>query len=257
MKKDKMIQEINQNFKSELKDFSNHSILPDIKNKYQLQVFMEYHIFAVWANMSLLNSLKEEFTKTTSPWLPIGDPELRFLINKTILQEETAKNYYGAHQSKFEIYLDAMTATGASTKNIANFLRHVSHGTDIFLIIAASKLPLCLKQFIKTIFDIISEGTPHKIAAAFVYSKPGIKAPDLISRVSNIESQTNEKLKLIKHYLRLQAVKDDPGIKILEMLCGTDEEKWRDTKQISEIILENHRILIESIEAEITESISE
>ncbi|SFN64657.1 DUF3050 domain-containing protein [Salegentibacter flavus] len=253
-----MIQEINQNFKSELKHFSNHPIHHHINTKRQLQRYLEHQVFAVWANMSLLNYLKEEFTKTTNPWLPIGDPELRFLINKTILQEETAKNYFGAHQSEFEIYLDAMAATGANTENITNFLRHVSHGTDIFLIIAASKLPLCIKQFIKTVFDIISEDKPHKIAAAFVYSKEGMGDPILIKTISKIEEVEKADLKLFKYYLRLQAEKDsDPSFKILEMLCGEDMDKWRDTEIIAEIILRNQRTLMEGIEAELTGSISE
>lgn len=258
MKKDKMIQEINQNFKSELKDLSNHSNHPHIKSKQQLQVYMEHQVFAVWANMSLLNSLKEDFTKTTNPWLPIGDPELRFLINKTILQEETAKNYFGEHQSKFEIYLDAMTATGAITENITNFIRHVSHGTDIFLIIAASKLPLCIKQFIKTIFDIISEGAPHKIAAAFVYSKAGINDDDLINPIAEIEKEAAADLKLLNHYLGMQTENElDLSFKILDRLCGKDPEKWRDTERIAEIILQNQQTLMEGIEAQLSGSISE
>lgn len=258
MKKDKMIQEINQNFRLELKDFSNHSIHQHINTKQQLQMYMEHQVFAVWANMSLLNYLKEEFTKTTNPWLPIGDPELRFLINKTNLQEETAKNYFGAHQSEFEIYLDAMASTGANTENITNFLRHVSHGTDIFLIIAASKLPLCIKQFIKTVFDIISEDKPHKIAAAFVYSREGMSNLNLINSISEIEKEDKTDHKLIKYYLRLQAEKDSaPSFKILKMLCGEDMNKWRDTEIIAEIILRNQRTLMEGIEAELTGSISE
>ncbi len=253
-----MIQETNQNFKSELKDFSNHPVHHHINTKQQLQVYMEHQVFALWANMSLLNSLKEEFTKTTNPWLPIGDPELRFLINKTILQEETAKNYFGAHQSKFEIYLDAMAATGANTENITNFLRHVSHGTDIFLIIAASKLPICIKKFIKTIFDIISEEKPHKIAAAFVYSRVGMRDRNLINTISEIEKADKADLKLFKYYLRLQAGSDsEPTFKILDKLCGKDMDKWRDTERIAEIILQNQRTLMEGIKTDLTGSISE
>ncbi|HEY9184615.1 MAG TPA: DUF3050 domain-containing protein [Salegentibacter sp.] len=253
-----MIQEINQKFKSDLKDFGNNSNHPQINNIKQLQVYMEHHIFAVWANMSLLNYLKEEFTKTTNPWLPIGDPELRFLINKTILQEETAKNYYGTHQSKFEMFLDAMTETGSNPENITNFLRHVSHGTDIFLIIAGSKLPVCIKQFIKNIFDIISEEKPHKIAAAFLYSKAGMIDPDLINTISEFEKSGKTDLKLFKYFLSLEAENDfGLSFRILNKLCGEDMDKWRDTERIAEIILQNQRTLMQGIEAELTESISE
>lgn len=221
-------------------------------------MYMEHQVFAVWANMSLLNYLKAEFTKTTNPWLPIGDPELRFLINKTTLQEETAKNYFGTHQSKFEMYLDAMTATGSSTENITNFIRHVSHGTDIFLIIAASKLPLCIKQFIKTIFDIISEEKPHKIAAAFVYGTAGMRDPNLIKTISEIEKVEKADLKLFKYYLRLQAENDFyQSSEILNKLCGEDLDKWRDTERIAETIMQNQRTLMQGIKTELTGSISE
>ncbi|WP_081210590.1 DUF3050 domain-containing protein [Salegentibacter sediminis] len=257
MRKDKMTQEINQKFNSDLKNFRNYPIHHYINNKQQLQVFMEHQVFAVWANMSLLNSLKEEFTKTTNPWLPIGDPDLRYLINKIILQEESARNYSGNHQSKFEIYLDAMAATGANTENITNFLRHVSHGTDIFLIIAASKMPIRIKRFIKTIFDIISEGKSHKIATAFVYSQAGISALNLIKTILEIEKETTIDLKLYKYYLHLEAESDlSSSFEILEILCGKSMEKWKDTEAIAEIITKNQQTLMEGIETELTGSFS-
>ncbi|MGY5851541.1 DUF3050 domain-containing protein [Salegentibacter sp. F14] len=250
-----MIQEINQNFNLGLKNLTNSTIHQHINTKEQLKVYMEHEIFEVWASMSLLNSLKEEFTKTTNPWLPVGDPELRFLINKVNLEEETAMNYFGEHQSKFEMYLDAMAATGAKTENITNFLRHVSHGTDIFLIIAASKLPLCIKKYIKTIFEIISEGEPHKIAAAFAYSSVVMSNFNLLNEIPKIEMDAKTDLKLLKHFLGMQTQNDFvPAFRIVEMLCRKSPRKWDDTKLIAEVIAQNQRNLMEGVKTELTGS---
>lgn len=85
---------------------------------------MEHHVFAVWDFMSLLKALQEKFTKTTTPWYPVGNPEIRYLINEIVLAEESDLNFYGKHQSHFEMYLDAIEKLrGKPKKSVIFFFR--------------------------------------------------------------------------------------------------------------------------------------
>ena len=77
-----MIQEINSTLQPQTKELLNHPLYSKIISPEHLRCFMEHHIFAVWDFMSLLKALQEKLTKTTTPWYPVGNPELRYLINR-------------------------------------------------------------------------------------------------------------------------------------------------------------------------------
>ena len=60
----------------------NHSLYEKIQTPKDLQIFMEHHVFAVWDFMSLLKALQSKLTNTKFPWYPVGNPEVRYLINE-------------------------------------------------------------------------------------------------------------------------------------------------------------------------------
>ncbi len=256
-----MIQAIKEDLKPQIKQLLAHDLYKKITTPEHLQIFMEHHVFAVWDFMSLLTALQERFTKTTNPWMPVGDPETRYLINEIVLAEETDTNFYGNHQSHFEMYLDAMVTAGADTKRITDFLLHVTHGTDIFLIIAASKLPVSIKQFIKTTFDVISEGKPHKIAAAFTFGREDLIPEMFNSIIAEIQKNFPKKnLKLFKYYFdrHIELDGDEHGpmaFKMLENLCGDDQQKWQEVQETAKKVLHSRTELWNGIKEEIEEKL--
>lgn len=256
-----MINEIKANLEPKLNQLLQHPLYKKLNSPEQLQVFMEHHVFAVWDNMSLLKALQQEFTRTKNPWIPVGDPELRYLINKFILVEETDLNYKGEHQSHFEMYLDAMLETGANTQKIRDFLLHVNHGTDIFLIIAASKLPFSIKQFVKNTFDVISEAKPHNIAAAFTFGRENLVPEIFHQLLLEIKKDLpEEKIALFEFYLQrqkeLKREYQPKAFEMLEMLCGNDVEKWEEVNLTAQKALDSRITLWNGIEEEITKNIS-
>lgn len=256
-----MIHEIKANLEPNLRRLVQHPLYQKLNSPEQLQVFMEYHVFAVWDNMSLLKALQQEFTRIKNPWIPVGDPELRYLINNLILVEETDLNYHGKHQSHFEMYLDAMTESGARTQKIRDFLLHVNHGTDIFLVIAASKLPISIKQFVKTTFELVSEAKPHNIAAAFCFGRENL-LPHLFQHVlQKIQNDLpQEKIKLFEYYLkRQQKLKQQfqpSAFKMLEILCGNEAEKWEEVNTTAQSAIASRIDLWNGIEEKIDEKFS-
>ena len=252
-----MIKEINASLEPLTNQLINHPLYKKINTPKDLHIFMEHHIFAVWDFMSLLTALQERFTKTTNPWLPVGDPETRYLINEIVLAEETDINMYGNRQSHFEMYLEAMTAAGASKKRIEDFLQQVNHGTDIFLIIATSKLPISVKQFLKYTFEVVYSNEPHKIASAFTFGREGL-IPDMFSSIIEKVQQNfpKEDLSLFKYYFdrHIELDGDEHGpmaFKMVADLCKKDERKWREVKATAEKSLKSRLELWNGIEAEI------
>lgn len=252
-----MIKEINESLEPLTKKLIDHSLYQKISTPEQLQIFMEHHVFAVWDFMSLLTALQEKLTKTTNPWLPIGNPETRYLINEIVLAEETDVNINGERQSHFEMYLDAMTAAGANKKKIEDLLLQVTHGTDIFLIIAASKLPVSIKQFLKNTFEVVYSEQTHKIAAAFTFGREGLIPEMFSSIIEKVQKNfPEEDLSLFKYYFdrHIELDEDEHGpmaYKMVSELCGNDLDKWADAKRIAETSLKSRLELWDGIEAEI------
>ncbi|SDS18693.1 DUF3050 domain-containing protein [Gramella sp. MAR_2010_147] len=252
-----MIKEINASLAPLTNQLINHSLYKKINTPKELQIFMEHHIFAVWDFMSLLTSLQEILTKTTNPWLPVGDPETRYLINEIVLAEETDVNIHGKRQSHFEMYLDAMNAAGANKKKIEDLLMQVSHGTDIFLVIATSELPISIKQFLKHTFEVVYSREPHKIASAFTFGREGL-IPDMFSAIIE-KVQKNfpeDDLSLFKYYFdrHIELDGDEHGpmaFKMVADLCGNEDIKWDEVKQTAERSLTSRIELWDGIESEI------
>ena len=254
-----MIKEINARLEPLTHQLINHSLYKKINTPRQLQIFMEHHVFAVWDFMSLLTALQEKLTKTTNPWLPVGDPEIRYLINEIVLAEETDINLDGKRQSHFEMYLDAMTAAGASKEQVEDFLMQVAHGTDIFLIIATSKLPISIKQFLKHTFEVVYSREPHRIASAFTFGREGL-IPDMFASIIQKvqENFPKEDLSQFKYYFdrHIELDGDEHGpmaFKMVEQLCENDPEKWREVQETAERSLQSRLELWNGIEAEIEE----
>ncbi|WP_026837324.1 DUF3050 domain-containing protein [Gillisia sp. JM1] len=240
-----MIQEINAALKPQTDELLSHPLYSKIKTPEHLRCFMEHHVFAVWDFMSLLKALQVNLTRTTTPWVPVGNPELRYLINEIVLAEETDLNAFGKRQSHFEMYLDAMSKSGASRVKIEDFISQVTHGTDIYLVIAASDLPRSIKQFLKFTFEIISEGQPHKIAAAFTFGREGLIPAMFTSIIKNIQQQfPEEDLKLFKYYfdrhIELDADEHGPmAFQMVEELCEKDPTKIAEVREVAQKALES------------------
>ncbi len=256
-----MIQEINSSLETQSKQLLNHPLYSKISTPEHLRCFMEHHVFAVWDFMSLLKALQVNLTRTTTPWVPVGNPELRYLINEIVLAEETDINAFGKRQSHFEMYLDAMSKSGASRLKVEDFISQVTHGTDIYLVIAASNLPISIKQFLKFTFEIISEGKPHKIAAAFTFGREGLIPAMFTSIIKNIQQQfPEEDLKLFKYYfdrhIELDADEHGPmAFQMVEELCGKDPVKILEVQSVAKKALESRIELWDGILEEIEKPI--
>src|SRR3984957_5406355 len=91
-----------------------HPVYRSIHDPAALRIFMEHHVYAVWDFMSLLKALQQSLTCVTSPWVPVGSANTRYLINEIVIGEESDVDERGLRTSHFELYLRAMEQAGVS-----------------------------------------------------------------------------------------------------------------------------------------------
>jgi pyrroloquinoline quinone (PQQ) biosynthesis protein C len=251
------IETINSSILAQREQLLQHPLYGKVKSVEDLRHFLTGHVYAVWDFMSLLKALQGKLTCTTTPWMPTGNPQTRYLINEIVLAEETDINAEGQRQSHFEMYLDAMEACGADTSEIRAFLHNVIVTQNIFVSIKQSGLHDSIKDFLDFTFTIIEQGKPHEIAAAFTFGREEL-IPDMFTEIiRNFQANFPEAdlSKLVYYFDRhIELDGDEHGPMAMEMvteLCGNDETKWKEVEETSRLALQKRLGLWNAIEEKI------
>ena len=253
------IQTINQNIQEYKNQLLTHSLYEKVKTIDDLHCFLENHIYAVWDFMSLLKALQNKLTCTTTPWLPIGNPEVRYLINEIVVAEETDLTIDGSRQSHFEMYLDAMQQSGASTREITAFLENVKATQNIFVSIKQSNLHPNVKAFLDFTFRVIEEGKAHEIAAAFTFGREDLIPSMFTEILKNFqinfpETNLSKLIYYFERHIELDADEHGPmAMQMISELCGTNETKWKEVEEVSKQALEKRIGLWDAIKEQITQ----
>ncbi|MBF03493.1 MAG: heme oxygenase [Flavobacterium sp.] len=249
---------VNQKILAYKEQLLQHSLYNEIKTVEDLNCFLEHHVFAVWDFMSLLKALQAKLTCTTTPWLPVGNPEIRYLINEIVVAEETDVDQNGNRKSHYELYLDAMEALGADTLPIQNFLSDVETTKNIFVSIKHSDLHPNVKAFLDFTFRVIEEGDSHQIAAAFTFGREDL-IPEMFTAIlkkfqANFPDKDLSKLiYYFERHIELDADEHGPmAMKMVEELCDNDAKKWQEVEEVSIVALQKRIGLWNAIEEAIT-----
>jgi pyrroloquinoline quinone (PQQ) biosynthesis protein C len=236
----------------------NHPLYKKIQNLEDLRRFLECHVYAVWDFMSLLKALQSKLTSTTTPWLPVGNPEIRYLINEIVLAEETDLTLDGKRLSHYEMYIDAMKDCGANISEIQSFLENVITTRNIFVSIKKSELHPKIKNFLDFTFRVIDEGKPHEIAAAFTFGREDLIPSMFTEILRNFqENFPNADLQKLIYYferhIELDADEHGPmAMQMIEELCNNDELRWQEVEEVSVQALEKRIGLWDAIEEQIS-----
>lgn len=232
-----------------------HPLYAKIRTVGDLHCFLEAHVFAVWDFMSLLKALQQKLTCTTTPWFASQNPETRYLINEIVLAEESDLALDGSRKSHFEMYVDAMQACGADTTVIGHFLGSVLASQDIFFAIRQSQLHPGIQEFLQFTFDVIDQGKPHQIAAAFTFGREDLIPSMFTEILKNFESNFPEiDLRPLVYYferhIELDADEHGPmAMRMIDELCGNDLKKWAEAESTSIAALEKRIGLWDAIES--------
>jgi len=169
-----------------------HPLYEEITDLQSLQVFMKYHIFAVFDFMSLLKSIQKEVAPAEKFWQPSQYPtNCVRLINEIVVAEESDYGLPGTgFQSHFDMYLQAMKEVGADTTPIKQFLR--GHTQNI---------PAAVIRFVHANLHTAKEGRLEEVAATFFYGREKV-IPNMFDSIVEASKGVTPTPKAFYYYLK-------------------------------------------------------
>ncbi len=213
-----------------------HPLYARLRTVEDLAVFMVCHVFAVWDFMSLLKALQLRLTCVRVPWVPVGDNQVRRLVNEIVLGEESDRNPDGTPSSHFELYLQAMQEAEADASTIHGFIRLLQEGASIADALVSDGVPGCVADFVKHTFAVIEGGKPHVIAAAFTYGREDLIPAMFHELVARLESEFPGRLSVLRYYLDRHIQLDgdehgEMGRTMVELLCEGDPQREEESRR--------------------------
>lgn len=220
-----------------------HRLYGQLRSLEDLNVFMGYHVFAVWDFMSLLKRLQRDLTCTTLPWLPVGRASTRRFINEIVLGEETDADDAGGYLSHFELYLKAMRETGANTARILQVHELLRAQKPLAQALALAEVPAATAAFVQHTLDMATTAPLHQVAAAFTVGREDL-IPDLFrALVKRLHAEAPLKTQTLLFYferhIHLDEAEHTPLAKAMLMdLCGDDSARWAEAKAAATFALQ-------------------
>jgi hypothetical protein len=203
-----------------------------VRDEEGLHLFLEHHVFAVWDFMCLLKALQRQLTCVEPVWVPRGSPAVRRFVNEIVVGEES--DDLGEHGilSHYELYLQAMRAAGANTRQIETFVAAVEHGSSVRQALASQPVPSPSRAFVESTFGALETGSLPVIAASFTLGREEL-VPDMFRQlVADLAIRFPGRYSLYQLYLE-RHIEVDSGShgplsqQLLLEVCGNSDANWR------------------------------
>ena len=223
-----------------VQELEQHPIYAELGDIRDLRVFMTHHVFSVWDFMSLIKYLQNQVAPATVPWMPHGDPAVRYFINQLVLEEESDQVEDGPqprYSSHFEYYCAAMHEIGADSERPLHFLERVrAQGLDAALY--SDLVPLPARYFTETTFCFIREDKPHEVAAALALGRERVIPQifrGLLARMGLRRADAPAFHYYLERHIHLDEDFHGPlSMRLLEQLCGDDPERLEEAAAAAE-----------------------
>ena len=231
----------------------NHPLYNKIDSIDAIQRFMETHVFAVWDFMSLLKRLQLELTCATIPWVPVGNPITRRLINEIVFGEESDLDQNGQAVSHFELYLRAMEDIGADTRAITSFIKQLKQGESWENAIVNSGASQAAVQFVRNTMECVENAPIHVVAGVFTYGREDLIPDMFISIVRELSEKGHSGAQTLVYYLErhIEIDGDEHGpmaLQMIEELCEGDSTKKQESIHAAKQALESRIELWDAID---------
>jgi hypothetical protein len=221
----------------------DHPVYSAIQDLHDLQTFMQYHVFAVWDFMSLLKTLQNNLTCVTVPWFPKGSAMTRYLINEIVVGEESDVDNKGIRKSHFELYLEAMQQSGATTQSIHTFTNVLQATGNFETAYDQAQVATPIKNFVDFTFEVINSKKDYLQAAVFTFGREDLIPQMFLSMVNDIDHKLPNSISIFKYYLERHIEIDGDHHSHLAQamtiqLCGDHADRWAEVTQVCQRALQ-------------------
>ena len=246
------ITRLKQDIEGERSRLLSHPVYAQIRDLESLKRFASIHVFAVWDFMSLLKSLQIGLTSVSLPWMPVGSPETRYLINEIVLGEECDVDEQGQRMSHFELYIKSMHQMGADTKPIYSLIKALYAGRSIDEAINQSSIPQNVRRFLNFTFEIARNAPNHIKAAVFTFGREDLIPSMFIKFLEEMQSDHPDQVSTFKYYIE-RHIEVDGGhhshlaLNMVSELCGDDPNKWEEATAAAKRALQMRYLLWDEI----------
>lgn len=232
------LQQLQQAIEAPRMQLVNHPLYNNLHTIQDVQLFAETHVYAVWDFMSLLKSLQQHLTCTTTPWQPKGNANTRYLINEIVTGEESDVDENGNRISHFELYLKAMQQMGADADAIKQLLQYINAGIKIPDALQKLHLPAAIQNFVNYTFYVIVNQPVHVQAAVFTFGREDLIPQMFMKLVQDMNNRFDGRLSTMQYYLQRHIEVDGDhhshlALQMVAELCGNDKIKWAEATQAS------------------------
>lgn len=169
---------------ADMQTLREHAVFKSVRDLHDLQIFMRWHVFAVWDFMSLITRLQQDLTCVKVPWTPPVSPFAARLINEIVLGEESDETLDGEHASHFEIYLSAMREIGIQHSEIHQFLYHLAQGCTVIESVNRAGMPPAVGEFVHSTIETALYARTHEVLGSFFYGRKNV-IPAMFSNILN------------------------------------------------------------------------
>jgi hypothetical protein len=179
----------------------------------------------------------------STPWIPVGNANTRYLINEIVIGEESDEDELGNRTSHFELYLRAMQQAGCTELYVNHLLDRLQSGIAIGEVLNSDSIPSAAANFVKHTFDVIDNTADHVQAAVFTFGREDLIPSMFISMVKEISKQLPGKVDVLLWYLERHIEVDGDhhsqlAYQMTAELCGNDPEKWAEaTEAVKQALL--------------------
>lgn len=238
-----------------------HPIYTSVVTADDVRKFRSQHVFAVWDFMCLLKRLQRSLTSVDKYWLPSGDPLVRRFINEIVLEEESGDNRHGGYLSHFELYLEAMSDSGADRVPVNTFIERIRLGETVESALSDLEIADETRSFVNTTWHFVDKAPIHAVASAFAFGREEVIPEMFVKILRDLSSENSNIFEKFCDYLELHIELDGDthgplALRMLESLCGDDEVKWNEAQEAALLALNARKKLWDGVVGLMPDAIS-
>jgi hypothetical protein len=208
-----------------------HEVYQLLDSKRAIQIFMEHHCYAVMDFMCLLKSLQQRLTVVAVPWFPPANMEAARFINEIVLGEETDVAPGGGYTSHYDLYLAAMTESGASIEKIELLVELGRNHQHYRRALVRAGVPKAAQAFVTDSMSICLTGKNHEIASYFLFGRENL-IPDMFRKIvdrlrSGGETGLDGLIYYLDRHIEVDGGEHGPAAeKMLTFLIDNEPRRW-------------------------------